>query len=187
MPEITAETPRADITIAGKSFSVPQPYAEGHALTPNEASALNQTYAENVRNNRAKLVKEAIDAGTFDQDVFQGQVDDYCDDYEFGVRTGGGRSGDPVRQEAMAITRDLVRKAIVKQGKALKDYSAAKISELAKAQLDSGSEKALQILAIARQRVESTREAELDLDVGDAQADAPAATKSKKAPAQAEG
>lgn len=58
MPKITAETPRKDIQIAGLVFKAPTPYAEGHPLTANEASALNQTYLENVGNNfRAKVTQ----------------------------------------------------------------------------------------------------------------------------------
>jgi hypothetical protein len=46
------------ITIAGQSFNVPIRYEEGHELTSGEASALNQTYHENIRNNLAKKAKE---------------------------------------------------------------------------------------------------------------------------------
>ena len=43
-----------EITIAGQVFSVPVRYAAGHVLTEGEASALNQTYHENLRNNFAR-------------------------------------------------------------------------------------------------------------------------------------
>ncbi len=201
MPEITDSTPRSQVTIADKTFSVPQPFAEGHVLNANEASTLNQTYAENVRNNKAKSVKEAVAAGTFDQDVFQGAIDDYCAGYEFGVRTGGGRTGDPVMQEAMDITRDLVRKQLSKQIQAgtlvnpetgeritkLAEISAGKVSQLAKGVLDRGDANAQKILATARQRVEETNdivEVQLDsLGNGDGAAEA---GKGKKAKAEAE-
>jgi hypothetical protein len=49
------------ITISGHSFNVPVRYEEGHELTAGEASALNQTYHENLRNNFAKKVKDAGD------------------------------------------------------------------------------------------------------------------------------
>lgn len=182
MPEITSETPRTTITIAGESFSVPQPYAEGHVLNANEASALNQTYAENVRNNQASKVKEHKEAGTFDAEVFQGSIDDYCDGYEFGVRTGGGRSGDPVRQEAMNIMRDQVRQAIVKQGKKLADYSAKQISELAAKNLDSGSDAAAKVLGIAKERVAASAGVSIDIVVDEA----PEAPAPKKGKAKAE-
>lgn len=184
MPEITESTPREDITIAGKTFSVPAPYAAGHVLTTNEAASLNQTFAENIRNNKAKFVKEAVEAGTFDQSVFQGQVDDYSASYEFGVRTGGGgRTSDPVMAEALDIARDMVRKAIVKKGLTLKDYPAAKITELAKANIAKNPE----ILATAKARVEEAASlSDVSLDGLDSpQAGDTAAAPAKKAKADA--
>lgn len=191
MPEITESTPRTSIMIAGENFNVPQPYTAGHVLTANEASSLNQTYAENVRNNMASKVKALKEAGTFAADVFQGTVDDYTADYEFGQRTGGGRSGDPVMTEAMAITRDLVRQAISKANQAdatkpkLADVPASKISELAKAQLAKTDDaRTVQIIATARARVEAAKELTLDIDTGPSEAPA-AETKGKGAKANA--
>lgn len=156
MPEITSSTPRESYTIASETFSVPLPYSAGDVLTMNEAAALNQTWAENARNNFAKRVSEAKAAGTFSLEVFQGQLDDYLDSYEFGVRTGGGRSGDPVMVEAMNIARDLVRKKMVEAGHKLKDVTAAQISSLAKQAIDSGRNP--QIMELALKRVESAKE-----------------------------
>lgn len=199
MPEITSETPRSEITVAGQTFKVPQPYTAGHVLVAGEASALNQTYAENLRNNFAAKVKEAIEAGSFDADVFQGRFDDYAGEYEFGVRVGGGgRSSDPVQAEAMNIARDLVRKALAKQigagtlkaadGSAIKlsDIPAGKISELAKGVLAKADDKAERILATARQRVEAQKELDVDVEtdsLGDeaSEAEAPKGRKPKEA------
>ena len=50
-----------EITIAGQTFAVLQPYAEGHTITEAEAKALNQVRAENVRNNMAGKVKAAAE------------------------------------------------------------------------------------------------------------------------------
>lgn len=159
MPEISDQTPRTAIQIAGESFTVPQPYAEGHVLTSNEAASLNQTYAENVRNNFASKVKEANEAGTFDLAVFQGRLDDYVADYEFGQRSYGTRSGDPVMTEALSITRDLVRQALAKKGIKLADVPAKQISDLAKAQLaKSDDARTVQIMETARQRVAAAKE-----------------------------
>lgn len=153
MPEITEQTPRETYTIAGESFSVPMPFAAGHTLTDGEASALNQTFAENIRNNLASKLKEEKEAGSFDQSVFQGRLDDYCDSYEFGVRSGGGRSTDPVMTEALAIARDLVRKAITAKGIKLSDVSAKNITELARGTI----EKNPKIMETAKARVEEVR------------------------------
>lgn len=191
MPEINDSTPRTSIMIAGDNFTVPQPFAAGHVLNANEASSLNQTYAENVRNNMAGKAKAQKEAGNYAQDVFQGQVDDYTNDYEFGQRVGGGRSGDPVRTEAMAITRDLIRQAISKASAAdstkpkLADVSAARISELAAAQLAKTDDpKTVQILATAKTRVDAAKELTVDVDVSGAEPE-PAPT-GKKAKATAE-
>lgn len=187
MPEINDNTPRASIMIAGENFNVPQPYAAGHVLSANEASSLNQTYAENVRNNMASKVKALKEAGTFAQDVFQGTVDDYCDSYEFGQRTGGGRTGDPVMAEALSITRDLVRQAISKAAAAdsskpkLAEVPAARITELAKAQLAKVDDpRTVQILNTAKARVDAAKELSLDVDTGPVESEQTAAAPAKK-------
>jgi hypothetical protein len=191
MAEFNETTPRETYTIAGKTFTIVQPFAEGHPLTGGQASALNQVFAENMRNNFAGKVKEAVDAGTFDADVFQGQLDDYMADYEFGVRTGGGgRTSDPVQAEAMNIARDAVRRAIVAKGHKLADVKASTISELAKGVLARGDATANDILATARARVEATKAIDIDLggaDLSPAEPEAAAeAAPAKKTKASAE-
>lgn len=161
MPAIHPHTPREDYTIAGKTFSIPLPYAAGHTISANEAAALNQTWAENARNNFAKKVKEAEEAGSFDHSVFQANLDDYLSEYEFGVRTGG-RSGDPVMVEALSIAREKVRAAIVKKGIPLKDVTAAQITAKAKEVV----EKYPEILEKARERVAASKEI-ADIELGD--------------------
>lgn len=169
MPTITDETPVTSITIAGQVFEVPQPYKAGDVLNANEASALNQTYAENVRNNFASKVKEAAEAAEkegeeLNLDLLQGKLDDYVVDYEFGVRTGGGRTSDPVMAEALGITRDLVRQALSKAGKKLADYTAAQITEMAKNQLSNTDDpNTVKIMATARARVEASKELTLNI------------------------
>lgn len=141
MIEITAETPRTSITIAGNSFKVPEPYAEGHPLDGNEASTLNQTYAENVRNNLASKVAEAVEASKkegaapLDLVALQTLVDDYVADYQFGVRRGGS-TGDPVEREALNQARELVKAKIREKGAKLSDYKAADITKKAVEVLD---------------------------------------------------
>src|SRR6476646_11844528 len=74
-----------EITIQGQVFRVPLRYAAGHTLTEGEASALNQTLHENLRNNFAKKVNEGTEAGV-PKETLQQQLDDYANDYQFGVR-----------------------------------------------------------------------------------------------------
>lgn len=128
MPEVNAKTRRSNITIAEVVVACPQPYTEGHPLTVNEAAALNQTYAENVRNNLAKRVKEKPGEA-------QSIVDEYCQTYEFGVRRAMA-GGDPVEKEAMDMARAKVKEALKANGHVLKDIPAEKITELAQGVLD---------------------------------------------------
>jgi hypothetical protein len=114
------------LTISGKPYTVEPRYAEGHVLNANEASALNQTFFENLRNNFANKAKEGADQAAFDE---------YASSYQFGVRTGGG-SRDPVETEAMNLARDAIKDLIKKQGKNISDYPAKAISEAAAKLLD---------------------------------------------------
>lgn len=142
MPEINSSTPRNEITIKSLVFSAPAPYAEGHVLTEAEASVLNQTLAENLRNNFAKKVEEAKaeaeKAGSaVDMELLQFAFDDYAAKYEFGIRSVSSKEPlDPIEREAMAIARNLVKAALQKEGHKIKDVGAEKINELAKAALD---------------------------------------------------
>lgn len=135
----------AQVTIAGKEFEIDEPYTEGHVLTAGEAAALNQTYRENVRNNMAAKVKDG--AG-------QDEVTQYATEYEFGVRTGGGRTtADPVMREAINLAKTAI-KAFLKANNKTADKEAiqAKAEELA-----NNPEK--EYMARARRIVEEQRNA----------------------------
>jgi hypothetical protein len=119
------------ITVQGKPVTVPQPFAPGYKLRENDASVLNQTYAENIRNNLSATVKAAVEAKKSEKEI-QALVDEYVKAYDFGVRTGGGRSADPVQVEAMNIARQKVREALKKQGVKVSDVPAADINKAAK-------------------------------------------------------
>lgn len=147
------------ITIQGQTFKVPIRYGAGHVLNDGEASALNQTYHENLRNNFAKKVSEGVDAGT-GLDVLQQMLDDYAEEYQFGVRTsgGGGFRGDPVMTTAMNIAREMVRMAIKAKNLDMEDWPASRISTAAKALIESQGENG-KIVATARKQVDAEREA----------------------------
>lgn len=146
------------ITIQGHTFRVPIRYAAGHTLTDGEAGALNQTFHENLRNNFAKKVSEGTDAGV-SLEVLQQQLDDYANEYQFGVRTGGGGfRGDPVMTLAMNISREMVRMAIKSKGLNLDDWPASRISTAAKALLESQGDDG-KIITTARRQVEAEKEA----------------------------
>lgn len=138
------------ITISGHAFQAPVRYEEGHELTAGEASALNQTYHENLRNNFAKKVKDAVDANAFDPAAFQTQFDDYAASYAFGVRTGGGGAPrDPVMSEALRIAKDQIKAALKKKGRKVSEVEASAINEAAKKLVGQNPA----ILELARQRV----------------------------------
>lgn len=145
------------ITIGGHQFEVAAPYSEGHELNANEAAALNQTWRENIRNNMAARLKEHLDKGGSAED-FQEVITQYANDYEFGVRTGGGGGPrDPVRTEAMNMARQIIRNAIKQQGGNVKDYDAGAITAAANNLLDSDN--GASILEEAKKRVEAQQSA----------------------------
>lgn len=145
-----AETARS-ITIQGIDFTIPQPYNAGHVLTENEARHLNQTYAENVRNNFAKTVKASLDGveGAVPQADLVAALAEYTSKYSLdsvrAVGTSTARSLDPVEKEALSLAKDIVKSALEKQGRKLtppkeasdedkaayKDSIQAKIEEIA--------------------------------------------------------
>ena len=128
--DFNKETPTGQVKIQDMHFDVPRPFAEGHVCTGPEAGVLNQTVAENTRNNWAIRVKKAIEDGTFDQAKMQAEIDQYLEEYDFGVRRGRGPT-DPVEREALNMAKDMVRKAIREQGFKLADIETEKINELA--------------------------------------------------------
>lgn len=144
------------ITIAGHSFNVPVRYEEGHELTAGEASALNQTYHENLRNNFAKKVKDAGENA--DLAALQAELDAYANEYQFGVRSGGGGgvTRDPVMSEAMRIAKKQIGDLIRAKGGKVNDYEPSAITNAAKALLDRPE--GAQIKEVARQRVEEQKQ-----------------------------
>lgn len=135
-----------EITIAGQTFAVSQPYAAGHTITEAEAKALNQVRAENVRNNTASKVKAAIEGTAKDgeptADTIAAYVAEYDASYVFTLASvGGGRkSSDPAEVEALRIARGMFAdycttkfKTTVKavKEKIGEDAYEAKIAELA--------------------------------------------------------
>lgn len=116
-------------TIAGQTFEIPTPYTEGHPLTAAEASVLNQTFLENIRNNAAGKIKAAKEAftkaGGADADfsidtplggegpdatkTLRQVIADYAGSYVFGVRVSRtSEPADPVQREARSIAREAI-------------------------------------------------------------------------------
>jgi hypothetical protein len=173
---ITPETPRKLFTVAGISLEVPEPFNEGHVLTANEAKVLNQTYAENIRNNTAPMAKKAIaDANDVVTDVdkaaLQAKIDEYVASYEFGVRaagTGEARIVDPIEKEANRLGKQIVKDALKAKGIKFTDVSTEKFNSLVKQVLDSANGE--KIYKEAKRAVDArNKTASIDLDLGDLQ------------------
>lgn len=125
------------ITIQGLDFDVGAPYAAGHVVNENEANALNQTRAENIRNNFASRIKKEVerlkvaDSTQLDLDAPTGENGDqpslnaqfaaYVGDgegaYQFGVRPASSREPvDPVQKEALVLARQILSDAMKAKG-----------------------------------------------------------------------
>lgn len=183
--QITPETATDEITIAGEKFKVFQPFAEGHVLTAPEASAMNQTFSENIRNNFSKTVKTAKEAGSFDSTAIQTALDTYQNEYEFGARRVRGEStprvsktADPVLARAIELAREAVRAAIRAAGGNPKDYSGSDISARAKKAVEDNARFRE---AAERQLDEEKNLAVVDLDSQPLEKKAPAEAKEPKA------
>jgi hypothetical protein len=181
MQRINENTAYDEFTVQGLTFSMPQPFVAGPIeLTEGEASALNQTLAENLRNNfaakiRAKLdeyrkannLAEDADVGVdvLDKEQLDTEFAAYANEYEFGVRTGGGGPrvpADPIGKEAHRIAWDRVKAALQKKNIGLntvtKEQKASFISQVL--------EKYPEIKEEAQRRVEATSQiAAADLDL----------------------
>ena len=181
MVQINDETPTAQITVQGLTFEAPQPYKAGtHELTEGEASALNQTLAENLRNNFAPKVKSAaedyrkangMDEGAevavdqLDTESLQEEFIKYAGEYEFGVRRAAGGTRvpvNPVEREAHRIASQKVRDALKKKSIKIDSVSKEKMAEFVQGVLAKYPE----IIEEARRRVDATQNlAAADLEI----------------------
>jgi hypothetical protein len=123
---ISADMPIRPFTVQGVELQIPEPFKAGHTCTEGEASSLNQTLVENVRNNLANDVAEALKRGEAAQQI-QKLVDEYVAEYEFGVKRGGLRISDPIESAAREIAIEYAKRAVRKAGKVLKDYGMDQI------------------------------------------------------------
>lgn len=172
--KILPEDPKTSLTIKGLEFSISEPFKEGHVLTSNEANVMNQTLRENIRNNFAYVLAELQETAAkgetiLDIPAVQAQLDKYVEDYEFGVRRGGGRMpADPVEKEALTIAKDLIRGALKKAGKKLSGEGAitsANIYELAEKLLNN-PDKSAGIYKLAKKNVSDRERLAIDsLDI----------------------
>jgi hypothetical protein len=125
--QISDETPTRSIIMAGEPFNVFLPYSLGDRLDSEaEVNMANQTRCENLRNNLSDSIKHMIEeakaAGVeFDRNAAQKLVTEYDQQYFFGLRKPGGRSGDPVESELWDSAMEIVNNAFKAKGMSLKD------------------------------------------------------------------
>lgn len=124
-----------EIVIQKVTVEITDPYAEGHPLTAGEAKALNQTRAENIRNNMAAKAKTLqSEDGSYTEEAlaaFAAAVADYDAAYEFTLTSSGGaRVVDPLEKECVSIARAAISAEIKRQGRKLKDIPKETIDAL---------------------------------------------------------
>lgn len=151
--------PMQEITGKGYTIKVPKPYSEGHELRENEAEAMNQVYAENIRNNITTRIKRMIDNGdTVDQETVDQMVQEYVQTYDFGTRASAGPRLSAEEKKARSLAKDAVKKKIRDaEDQDLKDFTNERLDELALEALEKNPhirDKAKEILA-AQQEVTS--------------------------------
>jgi len=171
--EAASDPKVGSITVQGLEFEVDYPYVAGTTdLTAGEASALNQTRAENLRNNFAARIKAGLaeyrktnnlaeDAEVavtvLDKDQLDKEWADYAGKYEFGVRQLGSglrTPTDPVEREAHKIATAKVKEALAKANMKLASVTKEQMAELVKATIIKYPD----IMAEAKRRVEAVGE-----------------------------
>jgi hypothetical protein len=170
------------LTIQGVDFEIDAPYKDGYQLKSNEASAMNQLLAENVRNNLASIVRNAklkaagwddnkikaskveqmtpvADGVTLSTDEvadLQSQIDEYVTSYEFGVRTGRARS--PFEKAIEDIVTEMLDKALKANG-----FSPSKMLKEDRSKYDALYTR---VLDANREEVEKAAQARIDTTSG---------------------
>lgn len=131
MNEITSapegQSPTQNIKIAGMIFPIPKPYTSGHVLDELEAKALNQLFAENVRNNCSKMVKEAAPAdgqalSVEETSALRSKLMAYAESYHFSARAPK-EPQDPAVALARKLAAEEYRAALRGKGRDPKEIS----------------------------------------------------------------
>jgi hypothetical protein len=165
-----------EITIAGVTFSVSQPYSAGHVITEAEAKALNQVRAENIRNNMASKVKAAMEGtakeGEPTRDTIAQAVAEYDASYVFTLASvgGGKRPSDPVEVEALRIARGIFSDFCASKKltvKAVRERIGEEVYEAKLAEIAERPDVVKEAKRRVKLRQESAESAMGELDLGD--------------------
>jgi hypothetical protein len=163
------------IVIDNLSFSAPAPYVEGDQINVAEAGALNQVFAENIRNNFRRRVADAKEAAktaaeaagqTFDGSLSEEAIAkltsdfaEYAAKYEFAGKRGPRISLDPVTKEAMKIAKDKIKAKMIELGKDMKSLTSDALDSLAKDLLAKKPE----YMELAKVRIEQLKSLAADI------------------------
>lgn len=125
------------ISLAGNQYAIKAPYAEGHTLTANEAHALNQLRAENVRNNMNAQFKKAAEENK--ELPTADDVSAYDDAYEFGSKKSRiATSVDPVGAAERKIVEATLRAFFASKGQSWKNLDKDQKDAYIQRVVDSG-------------------------------------------------
>jgi hypothetical protein len=106
------------IKIQGAVFQAPMPFAAGHVVSEIEAKVLNQTFAENLRNNFASQVKKALEDEKVESteqlsdealEKLRAAFDEYAAGYQFAGPRQTRAPVDPIEREANRLAADIIR------------------------------------------------------------------------------
>lgn len=155
-----------EITLQGHTVAVPVPFAEGYVLRENDANALNQVYAENIRNNIASQVRRTKEQEGRDLTTaeIQTALDEYVQTYDFGMRVAGSgprAPADPIEAEALRLAKEAVKTALRNRGVKLKEMEPGQINDLAQQVLGKNP----QLRDTARANVEARKDLLSEIDL----------------------
>lgn len=161
-----APTGKMSLTIQNIAFECAAPYSEGHVMTKAEAAVLNQTRAENLRNNFAGVIRKKMDELSKEEpprtelseeelSSLAEQFSAYEDSYEFQGKRTARAPVDPVKREANRIAKDAITAALSAKGITVKQLVEGKMEELISQYLDRNPS----VLEEAKARVAASKAA----------------------------
>lgn len=165
-----AEAPGPALTVQGITFPLPLTprYSEGHVLTLVEASVLNQTFAENLRNNWAGRMKahldkvakdvptESLDASIIEQ--LRTDFVEYAGTYTFGFRQPRIVL-DPIEHLARKLAKETILSALRERKIDVKTISAEKMEEYVTSLLGKRPD----LRKEAKRRIDATKKVSSDI------------------------
>jgi hypothetical protein len=165
-----------EITVQGIVFVAPAPYHEGYVLGSAEASVLNQTLAENLRNNFAPRMKKS--ETPLDQDDF----DTYAAAYSFGGRVAGTRTvRNPVDTEERRLAKMAVNTQLKARGIKVKALDPEKYQGFINMAVATGRYRATAEEIVAAEQAGKTDGLEIDFgDIGEGEAAPESVAKPKR-------